>query len=58
MICLSILLAGTIAEPVRRWPTPRKAWQAHPLARRDSGFTRRRDEIGPLSACLRDMTMR
>ena len=39
MVVLSILLAGTIAEPVRRLADARRARApAHPLARRDSGF--------------------
>jgi two-component system, OmpR family, sensor histidine kinase ChvG len=57
MVVLSILLAGTIAEPVRRL-----ADAAESVRRRIRGrveipdFTRRRDEIGHLSGTLRDMT--
>ncbi len=56
-ILLSLFLAGTIARPVRR--LAKAADQVH----RGLGgrvdipdFTRRRDEIGDLSAALRDMT--
>ncbi len=57
MVVLSILLAGTIAEPVRRL-----ADAAESVGRRIQSrveipdFTRRRDEIGHLSGTLRDMT--
>ncbi len=56
-ILLSVLLAGTIAEPVRRLA------QAAEIVRRGKNaraqipdFTGRRDEIGDLSGALRDMT--
>jgi two-component system sensor histidine kinase ChvG len=57
MVGLSILLAGSIARPVRRL-----ADAAELVRRRTTGrveipdFTRRRDEIGHLSGALRDMT--
>jgi two-component system sensor histidine kinase ChvG len=57
MVVLSMLLAGTIAGPVRRL-----ADGAERVRRRIRGrveipdFTRRRDEIGHLSGALRDMT--
>ena len=56
-ILLSVVLAGTIAEPVRRLA------QAAEIVRRGKNaraqipdFTGRRDEIGELSGSLRDMT--
>ncbi|CAN5561132.1 sensor histidine kinase [soil metagenome] len=56
-ILLSVLLAGTIAEPIRRLAA------AAELVRRGVNkrveipdFTQRRDEIGHLSGALRDMT--
>ena len=56
-ILLSVLLAGTIAEPVRRLA------QAAEIVRRGKNaraqipdFTERRDEIGDLSGALGDMT--
>ncbi|MEX1153087.1 sensor histidine kinase [Parvibaculum sp.] len=56
-ILLSVVLAGTIAEPVRRLA------QAAEIVRRGKSaraqipdFTGRRDEIGELSGSLRDMT--
>jgi two-component system sensor histidine kinase ChvG len=57
MVVLSMLLAGTIADPVRRL-----ADGAERVRRRISSrveipdFTTRRDEIGHLSGTLRDMT--
>lgn len=57
MVVLSVLLAGTIAGPVRRL-----ADGADRVRRRIRGrveipdFTHRRDEIGHLSGVLRDMT--
>jgi two-component system, OmpR family, sensor histidine kinase ChvG len=57
MIVLSLLLASTIAGPVRRL-----AYSAEGVRRRIRtrveipDFTRRRDEIGHLSGALRDMT--
>ena len=57
MVILSMLLAGTIAGPVRRL-----AEGAERVRRRIRNrieipdFTRRRDEIGHLSGALRDMT--
>lgn len=56
-ILLSLFLAGTIARPVRR--LAKAADQVHKgLGGRVAipDFTRRRDEIGDLSAALRDMT--
>src|SRR5580692_8310662 len=57
MVVLSMLLASTIAGPVRRL-----ADSAERVGRRVRGrveipdFTKRRDEIGHLSGTLRDMT--
>jgi two-component system, OmpR family, sensor histidine kinase ChvG len=57
MVLLSVLLASTIAGPVRRLSEA-----AELVRRRTTGrveipdFTRRRDEIGHLSGALRDMT--
>jgi len=57
MFLLSVLLASTIAGPVRRLSEA-----AELVRRRTTGrveipdFTRRRDEIGHLSGALRDMT--
>ncbi len=56
-VLLSFYLAGAIARPIRRL-----AAAAERVRRRQGGrevipdFTRRRDEIGDLSAALRDMT--
>jgi len=57
MIVLSILLAGTIAEPVRRLAGAAESIRHRIRARVEiPDFTRRRDEIGHLSGTLRDMT--
>ena len=56
MVVLSLLLAGTIAGPVRRLAAAPNGCAVASLARRNSGFYRRRDEIGHLSGALRDMT--
>ena len=57
-ILLSVLLAGTIAEPVRRLAAAaERAGQANRKGRVEiPDFTERRDEIGDLSGALRDMT--
>ena len=57
-ILLSVLLAGTIAEPVRRLAAAaERAGQANRKGRVEiPDFTERRDEIGDLSGTLRDMT--
>ncbi len=57
MIVLSILLAGTIAEPVRRLADAAESVRRRITSRVEiPDFTRRRDEIGHLSGTLRDMT--
>jgi two-component system, OmpR family, sensor histidine kinase ChvG len=57
MVVLSILLAGTIAEPVRRLADAAEAVRRRIRSRVEiPDFTRRRDEIGHLSGTLRDMT--
>ncbi len=57
MIVLSILLAGTIAEPVRRLAAAAESVRRRIRTRVEiPDFTRRRDEIGHLSGTLRDMT--
>jgi two-component system, OmpR family, sensor histidine kinase ChvG len=57
MIVLSILLAGTIAEPVRRLAGAAESVRRRIRSRVEiPDFTRRRDEIGHLSGTLRDMT--
>jgi two-component system, OmpR family, sensor histidine kinase ChvG len=57
MVILSILLAGTIAEPVRRLADAAEAVRRRIRSRVEiPDFTRRRDEIGHLSGTLRDMT--
>src|SRR5262249_43946998 len=57
MVLLSVLLAGTIAGPVRRLSGARGRGR-RPLRTRGEipDFTDRRDEIGHLSGSLRDMT--
>ena len=56
-IVLSILLAGTIAEPVRRLADAAESVRRRIRSRVEiPDFTRRRDEIGHLSGTLRDMT--
>ncbi len=57
MIVLSFLLAGTIAEPVRRLADAAESVRRRIRSRVEiPDFTRRRDEIGHLSGTLRDMT--
>ncbi len=57
MIVLSILLAGTIAEPVRRLADAAESVRRRIQSRVEiPDFTRRRDEIGHLSGTLRSMT--
>ena len=57
MVVLSILLAGTIAEPVRRLADAAESVRRRIRQRVEiPDFTRRRDEIGHLSGTLRDMT--
>jgi two-component system sensor histidine kinase ChvG len=57
MIVLSILLAGTIAEPVRRLADAAESVRRRIRTRVEiPDFTRRRDEIGHLSGTLRAMT--
>ncbi|HEY1542064.1 MAG TPA: ATP-binding protein, partial [Xanthobacteraceae bacterium] len=57
MVGLSILLAGSIARPVRRLSEAAELVRRRITGRVDiPDFTRRRDEIGHLSGALRDMT--
>ena len=57
MIVLSLLLAGTIAGPVRRLADSAERVRRRIRTRVEiPDFTRRRDEIGHLSGALRDMT--
>lgn len=57
MVVLSILLAGTIAEPVRRLADAADRVRRRIRSRVEiPDFTRRRDEIGHLSGTLREMT--
>lgn len=57
MIILSILLAGTIAGPVRRLAEGAERVRRRIRTRVEiPDFTRRKDEIGHLSGALRDMT--
>ena len=57
MVVLSILLAGTLAEPVRRLADAAESVRHRIRSRVEiPDFTRRRDEIGHLSGTLRDMT--
>ncbi len=57
MIVLSILLAGTIAEPVRRLADAAESVRRRIQSRVEiPDFSRRRDEIGHLSGAFRDMT--
>ena len=57
MVVLSILLAGTIAGPVRRLADGAERVRRRIRNRVEiPDFTRRRDEIGHLSRALRDMT--
>jgi two-component system sensor histidine kinase ChvG len=57
MVLLSVLLASTIAGPVRRLSEAAELVRRRITGRVDiPDFTRRRDEIGHLSGALRDMT--
>ncbi len=57
MLVLSVLLAGTIAEPVRRLSEAADRVRRGTRAREEiPDFSGRSDEIGQLSASLRDMT--
>jgi two-component system, OmpR family, sensor histidine kinase ChvG len=57
MVVLSFLLAGTIAEPVRRLASSAEGVRRRTRSRVEiPDFTTRRDEIGHLSGALRDMT--
>lgn len=57
MVLLSVLLAGTIAGPVRRLAAAAEGVQRRVRGRVEiPDFTDRRDEIGHLSGALRDMT--
>lgn len=57
MVVLSILLAGTIAEPVRRLADAAESVRRRIQSRVEiPDFTRRKDEIGHLSGTLRTMT--
>ncbi|HVV62713.1 MAG TPA: sensor histidine kinase [Pseudolabrys sp.] len=57
MVVLSLLLAGTIAGPVRRLADAAERVRRRIRTRVEiPNFTRRRDEIGHLSGALRDMT--
>jgi two-component system sensor histidine kinase ChvG len=57
MIMLSLLLASTIAGPVRRLADSAESVRRRIKSRVEiPDFTRRRDEIGHLSGALRDMT--
>ena len=57
MVLLSVLLAGTIAGPVRRLSDAAERVRRRIRARVEiPDFTDRRDEIGHLSGSLRDMT--
>jgi two-component system sensor histidine kinase ChvG len=57
MVILSVLLAGTIAGPVRRLAEGAERVRRRIRTRVEiPDFTRRRDEIGHLSGALRDMT--
>jgi two-component system, OmpR family, sensor histidine kinase ChvG len=57
MVVLSILLAGTIAEPIRRLAAAAETVRRRIRTRVEiPDFTGRHDEIGHLSGTLRDMT--
>jgi two-component system sensor histidine kinase ChvG len=57
MVVLSMLLAGTIAGPVRRLADGAESVRRRIRSRVEiPDFTRRRDEIGELSGALREMT--
>jgi len=56
-ILLSVVLAGTIAEPLRRLAESAEVIRRGKLVRAQiPDFTERHDEIGDLSAALREMT--
>ncbi len=56
-ILLSVVLAGTIAEPVRRLAESAEVVRRGKIVRAQiPDFTERHDEIGDLSGALRDMT--
>ncbi len=57
MFLLSLFLAGTIAEPMRRLAEAAERVRRGARSRQEiPDFTRRSDEIGNLSGALRDMT--
>src|SRR3954451_13733287 len=57
MVLLSVLLARTIAEPVRRLADAAETVRRRITSREEiPDFTYRRDEIGELSGALREMT--
>ena len=57
MIVLSVLLAGTIAEPIRKLADAAQRVRRGVKSREEiPDFTSRHDEIGHLSGSLRDMT--
>ena len=57
MIVLSVLLAGTIAEPIRKLADAAQRVRKGVKSREEiPDFTNRHDEIGHLSGSLRDMT--
>jgi two-component system sensor histidine kinase ChvG len=57
MLLLSYLIAGNIAEPIRRLAEAAERVRRGTKARREiPDFTNRKDEIGHLSGALRDMT--
>jgi two-component system sensor histidine kinase ChvG len=57
MIVLSVLLAGTIAEPIRKLADAAQRVRKGVKSREEiPDFTSRHDEIGHLSGSLRDMT--
>lgn len=57
MFVLSLFIAGTIAEPIRRLAEAAERVRRGTRARREiPDFTGRSDEIGHLSGALRDMT--
>ncbi len=58
MFLLSLFIAGTIAEPIRRLADAAERVRRGTRSRREiPDFTARSDEIGHLSGALRDMTM-
>jgi two-component system, OmpR family, sensor histidine kinase ChvG len=57
MVVLSVFLAGTIADPVRRLASGAESVRRRIRSRVEiPDFTHRRDEIGHLSGALREMT--